>query len=725
MSYHLNSGFRNILLRRVRRHSNITTLFHSPSTLQRENEISTSQQSPGIPVDAASGIVQATLGGLQNQSATSSALTLPVTHTSPQNTQQGRTTGTPRVDAQQTVPSQSQIEVIQPAPLSETPSQSGLAQPSMIQASTTPSGDTDSSITDNVWQRLQTIFQRHQNKSSSVQEDIDHPESGLSAQQVADTQLTLLHGDEGSSASPQISTSDQKDVSQPTSQIQQTPRPSLNIQRSVDGNTESSPVDNSVEEEMQSVNPGDQVILPSNSDSLDDTELPAISENSDPKVQSQVNTVTPPPIQQSVQAQSPRSIQRQSATPVTSPGAPTPTGIPTPLHINDVQRDESSRDFPAFGETVEQGAVDQQIQIDQLESARITQGMKATQSIPSNVPPQIQRETKSTDRPILSPSGITPHSDASSVEKLASDIVTNSGSETEAQQILPLQDAWKVERILPEATSPEPTQAHRALPQAEGSIPRTLQDSISSILANVGAGGSTRSSIEIVAPRKPRPVSTYDSGQAQQPTIMRAVAPAQEQQAMQMSNQETDLAGAEDVVDTVIGPLPADLWTLIDEPVPSTARRQNRFAEQLPNRTDHAQPVSQTQSVNQNTTIQRAPTQDTRDTLQVQNKRDGNKPPMSISQEQPRPDTFRSRIPTSQTPPLIQRVTEQYGGETEVANTEQRSTSSPDEGSSAQEQQQDQSTGESAVDIDDIARKVYAEVKRKLTVEWERLRARF
>ena len=94
--------------------------------------------------------------------------------------------------------------------------------------------------------------------------------------------------------------------------------------------------------------------------------------------------------------------------------------------------------------------------------------------------------------------------------------------------------------------------------------------------------------------------------------------------------------------------------------------------------------------------------------------------------ERSRPSRAPSAAPAPQAPSSIQRVAEQYGGNTDVSDTEQRSTVSLDTDSSSQEQQQDDAPQKgSEVDIDDLARKVYAEVKRKLTVEWERLRSRF
>jgi hypothetical protein len=206
----------------------------------------------------------------------------------------------------------------------------------------------------------------------------------------------------------------------------------------------------------------------------------------------------------------------------------------------------------------------------------------------------------------------------------------------------PLQEAWPVQRKS-ESQVEAPAVMHAAVP-----------------------GQVSDSPIEIIPPRRPRPQSA--------PTLIQKKPVKSES----VPESQPEAAISDQSIPTEIGPLPQDLWRLLDQEPPQLESESQPIKEKKinrkmePSQSHPAQPES------------------------ILN--DLSKPP----ETELNPSKNESLLaPLS---PTIQR--------TEAAGDE--SSSESDSGEAGSE-----------VDTDELARKVYAEIKRRLTTEWERFRNYF
>jgi hypothetical protein len=259
----------------------------------------------------------------------------------------------------------------------------------------------------------------------------------------------------------------------------------------------------------------------------------------------------------------------------------------------------------------------------------------------------------------------------------------------DANQPLPLNAIWPVKRI----DSSEQIQVDQTFGPSTPSTPaarvvraqNTDNEFIRSALQSVAPEQPTSSHIELITPRAPRP-------QPSRPAILQRKAdlPAQDQVKEMPANAnpigpeenlsveqplipETQqihavLPPTQRMVPTEIGLLPSDLWSLIGEPAPT----------------------------------------------------DGIK-------EQPRSETHPSH-PSPNTPPThIQRTVmiEDRSGEETGRQAEVEAQPSPS-GQDAHTNQQPAAPrpGSSEINLEQLAQQVYAEIRTKLQVEWERLRHR-
>jgi hypothetical protein len=294
------------------------------------------------------------------------------------------------------------------------------------------------------------------------------------------------------------------------------------------------------------------------------------------------------------------------------------------------------------------------------------------------------------------------------------------------QPAVPLQNVWQVEKLAPQPqTSSTPPQTLTTLQKSENTAVNRVNRNISRMLDNIAAGGPTASSIEMVTPRFPRPVPLKTAEPTQQTTIMRKPTDSQVHSRSETSVTPVDTSESEAVVDTAIGPLPADLWTLIDEPVPISRQTQSERAENpqaLTARSDPGVQSNRIQRSERETTPSTAPGR-TRLHTQIEEKQQ--LVPSSTSQSV-LASSSTEIASTAQVPSHIQRVAQQRRTATQTSAVQQRSSADIGETAAAQEQTETLQEGESdGVDIDDLARIVYAEIKRKLTIEWERLRTKF
>lgn len=260
-----------------------------------------------------------------------------------------------------------------------------------------------------------------------------------------------------------------------------------------------------------------------------------------------------------------------------------------------------------------------------------------------------------------------------------------------SQQPLPLEAVWGVQHIDDsESTAAEIAPSHHAdlpprsepiranrpvqtadqdsegdalLMNEERQIPAETRNTEASSTLDVNAGEELRKPVEILAPSRPRPapVNPLPSG----PAIQR-----QAQNVPEPINIHDDR-----LIETAIGPLPADLWQLIGQKPPETE----------PHPPAHDSITSAVQQV-ESTGPQKE----------------------SLRQETSSPEKTVNIVDF---PAVVQR--QPVAEATALSPEQQRDASlSP------------QQAAETEPDVDELARKVYAKIRHRLSMEWERLRRR-
>jgi len=275
----------------------------------------------------------------------------------------------------------------------------------------------------------------------------------------------------------------------------------------------------------------------------------------------------------------------------------------------------------------------------------------------------------------------------------------------------PLEEVWPVQRK-EERTSDLANEAAQILTspsKSTGDIKSHSEtdDPIFKRIKNLPAEGPTQSSVEYLPPLHPRP-HTPGGSSAQIQTKMigdqektRLDMPAQPQGKGPITQREDSIEP--ETIPTEIGPLPSDLWELIGHAPPSQTADQHRMPG-ISSRTEavipyqketsdsqYSEPISSDDHpINQENTIAQ------RNVETVVSTQSPSKP--SISDE--------SFI---HVPEIIQRQSESAPENASTARDDsESSTSAPQPG--------DQ------IDVDMLARQVYVEIKRRISIEWERMR---
>jgi len=242
-------------------------------------------------------------------------------------------------------------------------------------------------------------------------------------------------------------------------------------------------------------------------------------------------------------------------------------------------------------------------------------------------------------------------------------------------QSQPLETVWNVERratVPPAAGLKSPP----TLPLEAPPVPMNVQR----VLSETTPGQPTDSRVETLAPRMPRPV--LPARPADRERIQRT---PEEPAAPKPPSVEAE------IVDSAVGPLPADLWRLIGEQPPARPSESSKVA---------AIPAAPAQNHSAKMMEMASP-------KSLESSDAGSSSQISLSEKAvPSPSAGK---------PLIQRTAEE-------SPSEASSGSAASQGSAASEQQANHPP---ELDMEDLSVKVYAEVKRRLSIEWDRLRNRF
>jgi hypothetical protein len=291
----------------------------------------------------------------------------------------------------------------------------------------------------------------------------------------------------------------------------------------------------------------------------------------------------------------------------------------------------------------------------------------------------------------------------------------------EPEQTLPLDEIWPVQRAVdaPE-TGYSPRRAQEIPEPAHGETPASLPDDsgekhppadlagmLRQALEGVTSQEESASPIEVIAPRVPRQAAVQlarqDAGERMPPGYPgkpmertdfqdedAASAEGQGEETVQRavpgagSGQEE--GDGQDLVATGIGPLPSDLWTLIGEPSPVVEKPE-----------EVSRPPMQPSLA---PAIQKAETGAARPEKNAI-------PEMGIA-------SSRGESPASL--PQVQRAGEP-DQQDEPPPATRKDTDRPAEAANPAQQP-------AGPDLDELARQVYADLKRRMAVELERLRRR-
>ncbi|MBN2394150.1 MAG: hypothetical protein JXR84_25685 [Anaerolineae bacterium] len=333
---------------------------------------------------------------------------------------------------------------------------------------------------------------------------------------------------------------------------------------------------------------------------------------------------------------------------------------------------------------------------------------------------------------------------------------------------LPLQAMWPVERHT-EATSRQPPALSSTTPSGEESPMPVADAQVLKALDAIAPQHPTASSIDVVMPRRPRPVVTSlaQSTRSGRAVDARVGASPLSVQTKAESSPEATNATTDPMVQTDIGLLPADLWPFLGEPSPAE-KRNFPVKATVPSRTPTApssgaateiktealpEPTSSTATdrlqapaftpidtgsgvLHTNTPISRhrfthsGPSQTIVQTAPVVREQPSPPSPTKASvSDSPLVDAVSDtsvnivREPQRDSP-VIQRQPELSSTTSTLADVmETRPEQSGSLGTNTEDTMTEPES--KGPDLDELARQVYGEVKRRLAVEWERFRQCF
>jgi hypothetical protein len=184
---------------------------------------------------------------------------------------------------------------------------------------------------------------------------------------------------------------------------------------------------------------------------------------------------------------------------------------------------------------------------------------------------------------------------------------------------------------------------------------------------------ATDSSVQFIRPRKPRPQPAAPPTQ----TVQREKAHNSKQPDTQKATQSPDLMTSEATVATEIGELPSDLWRLIGAQPPTSFKQE------------------------------------------------ASTPPAPTAAETINEDTKPAQ-PPGMPPTFIQRAESEQAAAEQAAAEQAAADLTPSLEAPAAPSKEGNETGqEEEVNMDELARQVYSDIKERMTIEWERTRGRF
>jgi hypothetical protein len=424
----------------------------------------------------------------------------------------------------------------------------------------------------------------------------------------------------------------------------------------------------------------------------------------------------------------------------------------------------------------------------------------------SNLLDQIRVEDK-TD-PLSRSTATYPGHSADEAELFADETIGITGPTLAPQQPLPLQAVWPVQRqeeplsVLKAETPPDATSVmsvsaelpdpnfpdyrHLGYPFPQVSPPTEPSDlalvqNIHQTLQRVPTGQPTQSSIEVITPRRARPVRAPAAKAPEASEPMTYSSTAEIAAPPVELNQRAGL----EMVSTDIGPLPSDLWQLLGEAPPKPANASEPIAPEAVSSVEVGepsltpQPVVQTkaepeaagaaqktsglepkspeldlvEAIGQTVAAAEAPAAPVTSAV----KRPRPAPPTVVVQTKAEPEAVGAAQKTSGLEPkapeldLVEAIEQAVAAaeapslrvtaavrqlpvalptvnadpiQRQVSPAEPAGSGAPAETSTPVEAEEPSTQPAEKIDTDELTRRVYAKLKSRLTVEWERLRRR-
>lgn len=197
----------------------------------------------------------------------------------------------------------------------------------------------------------------------------------------------------------------------------------------------------------------------------------------------------------------------------------------------------------------------------------------------------IQRSAGSAERQVvpLEPQGVQPQP-ATPADKIDAEVDDIDQNPVEFEQPVaelplnstPLEAAWPVQRKTSAPASPpvrsqiEPVSTDETLLEVEAELTHN-QAQVQMVLEKIQAGQPTRSGIEVITPRRPRPSASgrENALPKEQPAGSVPQADISDHAPEIVQTKQERPAAEPDLIPTDIGPLPSDLWQLLGQTPPA------------------------------------------------------------------------------------------------------------------------------------------------------------
>jgi len=694
-SLRANRSLRNPLIQRVRRHASVSTLFRSP----QDQDFASSQPQVGYNPTGTAASEEASGGGPARLPLVSASLlpaaALPGVASELDRSQESLDPGdlsraqpaahlTPESRAVASQPSVQRREqdTIQDAP-------AAVSQPQVVLPPPQPEPQ-NSEDENRIWNRLQAIFRKHQEKQAeaeavdvedaTVTADESSPSAGASqpagVQAEREEESVPLH-DQSPAGSRDGARATIQENPLPASQDQpaavKPSKPGAVQEKSsfeqVPGDQEAPAVQRQSALETQS---GDEPSFGQ------PTKQPAVLPPPSPPV----SPLAGPPLD--IVETSDQPLEPSSQLPDTEMSAPKTGELPAEsrqaLEAPILPRPAGGTDLgsPSAGES---------------EMAATSMVQKSSAEVQASAPNQPKPDAPAQPQVMETPPGERTQLPAEPADRMPSqapaarslplppDVYAPAGEAdsefTQELQAAPLESAWQVQRM-PEQLKPETEIALPPPMSGLASSPEAHQ--VSSLLQNVSPGQPTDSQVEVVTPRRPRPAVPASAQAKASP----AAPPPSADQVSRLPEVDSEAARPLDrpedslrppMVETEIGTLPADLWHLIGQepPQPQASQpAQGPLVQRQPGAEAGSLPVDTAGRQAQVTAHPAAPIVTYQISAPVQRAEAADAAPAAAAGE---------------------------GAEGEAAD--------------------------GGLNMDELSRRVYQEVKRRLENEWERMRRRF